>query len=126
MTISPIQVYFALQADDIKTGLAVGLYIAAAARLALSVIPRCGWAGAFTEDDEKKWKDIIKNSPGLTSPILLSMAASIVIAFAPSTKTVAASVIAPAIVNSQAVKKDIPELYQLGIEAIKSAIGPKP
>jgi len=45
--------------------------------------------------------------------------------FTPSSKTIAIMVVAPAIVNSEPIQKDIPELYQLAKEAMKEALGAK-
>ena len=40
----------------------------------------------------------------------------------PSTKTMAAIIIVPKIVNSTVVQKDVPELYDLGIEWLKGKL----
>jgi len=43
----------------------------------------------------------------------------------PSTKTLCAMFVVPAIVNSQAVQKDFPELYALAVEKLKSQLTPE-
>lgn len=45
--------------------------------------------------------------------------------FIPSSKTIAVMVIAPAIVNSKPVQEDVPELYNLAVDALKSSLKDK-
>lgn len=42
----------------------------------------------------------------------------------PSTKTLCAVVVVPAIANSEAVQKDFPELYTLAVEKLKEQLAP--
>lgn len=41
----------------------------------------------------------------------------------PKSSTLAAMLIAPAIANSEVVQKDVPELYNLAVEALKQKLG---
>ena len=54
-----------------------------------------------------------------------SLVACLLTASAPSTKTIAVMYAVPAIVNSKPVQQDLPELYQMGVEALKSQLAPK-
>lgn len=47
--------------------------------------------------------------------------ASIMVAFLPSTKTVAAMVVLPAIANNETIRKESGELYQLAKQALREA-----
>ena len=50
---------------------------------------------------------------------------SLLVTAAPSTKTIAVMYAVPAIVNSKPVQQDLPELYQMGVEALKAQLAPK-
>lgn len=72
---------------------------------------------AFSEDEfplfDKRW---VKYSfIALTIGVLGSI-------FTPSTKEMAAIIIVPKIANSTAVQKDVPELYDLGVEWLKEKL----
>ena len=54
---------------------------------------------------------------------VLGMIAGLFHALMPSSKTVALMVVVPAIVNSQPVQKDLPEIYNAGIQMLKEKMG---
>lgn len=46
-------------------------------------------------------------------------------ALTPSSKAIAVMVIAPAIINSEPIQKDSPEIYQMAKDALKETLAPK-
>lgn len=50
---------------------------------------------------------------------IVAIIASLVITFLPSSKEIAMIYVVPHIAESQVVKQDIPELYDLGVDALK-------
>lgn len=113
MTLSPFLVYLVLQADDIRFWVALALLAPA---ILLSVI-----GGMFCIDGSYE-KDYPKPFPR-PAILAISMICGVLwVGLAPKTNTLAAMVIAPAIVNSEVVQTDIPELYKLGVESIKKSL----
>lgn len=49
---------------------------------------------------------------------------ALIAALTPSSKTIAIMVVAPAIVNSEPIQKDLPEIYNLAKDALKDALAP--
>lgn len=70
------------------------------------------------EDDSKR---IVKRAAniGLIFGVLFGIASI----FTPSSKTFAAIVIVPAIANSKPIQKDVPELYEAAVSALKAKLG---
>ena len=60
-----------------------------------------------------------KRSIAIGIPILTAWA------LMPSSKTIAAMVIAPAIANSEVIKRDIPDIYEAAISKLKEALTTK-
>jgi len=114
MTISPWLVYFWGQADAIREGLLA---------FSLGVIPMFVGFGfiAFmvlmiSDRKTNLFKTLKTHLIVVAIVALLSGTASMLL---PSSKTISLMVIVPAIVNSQPIQKDIPELYTLGVQALK-------
>jgi hypothetical protein len=134
LTLSPLTVYFVLQLDTIGDSISFLFFILLAIQLVRRLVCASGAAGNFTtgyqharEQDKLDvawWEEKLKKSPSWPQIIFLIVCFFCSFAFIPSTKTVAAAVIAPAIVNSKIVQQDIPELYNIGIERLKEAIKP--
>lgn len=57
--------------------------------------------------------------------LIAAVVAACLATFIPSSKTIAVMVIAPALVNSKPVQEDIPELYSIAIDALKSSLKDK-
>lgn len=125
MTISPFTVYLVLQADSIGSGV-IATFAVPAATIAIGRIALLtGWADARKEE-EKQWNARLDKIPGFKWAVVFACMAILAGSLFPSTKTLAGSFIAPAIINSSAVQKDLPELYDLGIAALKAALASKP
>jgi hypothetical protein len=57
--------------------------------------------------------------------ILIALFMGVLTAAFPSSKTIAVMYAVPAIVNSTAVQKDLPELYKMGVDSLKEQLAPK-
>lgn len=73
------------------------------------------WGFAITEDDD----DMRKIAKKVTIVFSIAMAVAV---FTPSSKTIAIMYIAPALVNSEAIQQDMPELWKAGVDALKSKL----
>lgn len=124
MTISPFTVYLILQADRIMVALITLFAVLAGICLIRRIIPTAARADC-SKANEGFWDERLRAAPKWGTSFLFMALAALSGAFVPSTNTLAGCVIAPAIVNSSVVQKDIPELYTLGIEALKQALGKK-
>ncbi len=70
-------------------------------------------------ESERAIKSLRKNS------LRSGLAALLVWVFTPSSNTVAMMVVIPEISKSQVIQKDLPELYSIAIEALKSGLKPE-
>lgn len=111
-------IYWILQLDSIGRGL-TGLYVAAGLVTAITVM-----FGAFAmidgEEDLKKRCDLLAKRLGAACVALF-----VVSIFVPSTRTVAAMVIVPAIANNETIRKESGELYDLAKQALRDAVTDK-
>lgn len=117
MTINPFTVYLIMQADRAVytcQAILIGFII-------LVVIAICG-SPILMEDDIVE--AILKRIPKKTLVFLFTFALT-GWTLIPSTKALCAMVVVPAIVNSQAVQKDFPELYDLAMSKLKEQLKPK-
>ena len=119
MTLSPFLVYLWAIADDIKLCFFSIFCISAVALFFISMS-----YGIEYEDDKNSLRTrahiyIIK---WLSLITIITMAVSVLV---PSSKSIAIMVIVPAIVNSEPVQKDIPDLYKIGVEALKESLTTK-
>jgi len=114
MTLSPLLIYLWGVADNLKqltfafSFLGVMVVIIGLFIMFLSMI----------HDDEEI---IMKFKPFLVKFGICVLLSSLFHCLIPSSKTIAVMVVAPAIVNSSVVQKDIPELYKVGVEALKES-----
>ena len=64
-----------------------------------------------------------KNQLGYRKSLIVTGAIALLVGvFLPNSKTIAVMVVVPALVESKAIQKDLPELYDMGIKALKSSL----
>lgn len=108
MTLSPWIIYLWGIADGIKgvTGVGAALLIIATFIFVLIKI---------LEDEDNALKAAIASA-------MLAVVLALFSALTPSSKTIAVMVVAPAIVNSEPIQKDLPELYKAAKDALMSTL----
>lgn len=111
--ITSSDVYWVMQADSFKA-----LFIGASVVIGLSAA-WC-WAIVFSRMEFNDAQGGMPRVATLTTMALILVA--IACAFTPSTRSLAAIHVVPALANSQAVKTEVPELYELAKEALRGAI----
>lgn len=114
MNISPWTIYLWGQLDNIVAlcmALTVVSAIACGAMIMAGVVE-----SDFDVEAAKKWRT--RGVKALPLAILFGLLA----AATPSSNTYAMMVVIPAIANSKAVQRDIPELYDIAIEALKARL----
>lgn len=118
MTLTPLTIYLWQLADQIS-GAASILALFAGAILAIVFTIGYGIQSDFpAAAPELKAMRVIS---GILFPLSIAVAA-----FTPSSDTVAMMVVIPQITESSVVQKDIPELYNIAIEALKKQIKGNP
>lgn len=124
MQLHPLTVYLVLQADQVlnicSSIVIIALILAGISTIVLMI------AGPILFFEEVPVLDHINKFPYKKHLAIILLIPVLILAFMPSTKTLAAMLIAPAIVNSSVVQKDLPELYTLGVEKLKEAMGVTP
>ena len=115
MTITPSMMYWFTRLDGITTLFAVITFCGAFALLFLI-------AGYYAKNDGKSTDD--ENDYRLFSSVLkwfvpIWVVALLGLLFVPNSKQMAMIYVVPALTESQVVKQDIPELYDLGVNALK-------
>jgi basic membrane lipoprotein Med (substrate-binding protein (PBP1-ABC) superfamily) len=110
MTISPWTIYLFGIADSIRSSLQFAVFIGVVVSFIYSFFTAC--------DGEFKGRTLSK----IAIPTFL---VGVCAALMPSSKTIAMMVVIPAIVNSEPIQKDLPDLYRLGVDALKEQIKPE-
>ena len=115
MTITPATMYWFTRLDGITTLFAVITFVGAFALLFLIMGYYATKAGASTNDenDHKSISSVLKWFVPVWVVALLGLL------FVPNSKQMAMIYVVPALTESQVVKQDIPELYDLGVNALK-------
>lgn len=118
-------IYWILQLDSINSGIAVlvivgGIFVGFAA-----IFGTMQRTSAYGEGDPDlvAGKALQSFAFKWSKPLLVVFLAGL---FIPSTKTVAAMVVIPAIVNNQAMKAEAGDLYRLAKQALREAVTDKP
>ena len=113
MTITPATMYWFTRLDGITDACAVTLLLGGLALLFLSI---AYWAtGGNT--DEMYEHNVVKSILKWLIPVwLFGLIGTL---FIPNSKQMAMIYVVPQITESQVVKQDIPELYDLGVNALK-------
>ena len=115
MTVTPSMMYWFTRLDGITTLFAVITFCGAFALLFLIIAFYATKAGTSTNDE---------NDHRVISSVLkwfvpVWVAALLGLLFVPNSKQMAMIYVVPALTESQVVKQDIPELYDLGVNALK-------
>lgn len=128
MEISPFTVYLWQQADSIISACSGGYvftlgFICVVSGLAYLTV------NLYIHDTGCK-DEFLKHLKSIFLPLFVVTASLVSLAgigsvFIPSSKTIAVMYAVPAIVNSPAVQKDLPELYQMGVSSLKEQLAPK-
>lgn len=119
MTITPAQLYWISRLDGIDNLFTFILVFGTFALVVLciaNIIEKCTPEDADSPNIQKvtsKWTKI------LLFPCVLALFGTL---FVPTTKEMAMIYVVPAISQSEVIQKDIPELYNLGIESLKDML----
>lgn len=115
MTITPATMYWLTRLNGITTLFAVITFVGVFALLFLIVGYYATKAGVSTNDenDHKSISSVLKWFVPIWVVALLGLL------FVPNTKQMAMIYVVPALTESQVIKQDIPELYDLGVNALK-------
>lgn len=119
--ITPWEIYWVLQLDSINNALLAASLIcglSAALVLLISVMARI-----LDEMGDQAWLEVLKWSKRL---FIATGALIVAVAVIPSTKTAAAMIVVPKIVNSPTIQHEAGDLYKLAKEALSNAIAPAP
>lgn len=119
MTITPATLYWITRLDGINSALLTSLVVS------IGVFLFCGWAllniwaepgSRLSEQDEKDIK-VIKKYTKISG--ILALFFTILTVLTPTSKEMAMIYVVPHLAESQVVKQDIPEVYDLGVKALK-------
>lgn len=112
MTLSPWIIYLWGISDDVKAALGIAAAIFLIITFAFALI-------AFIEEIDGAVKAAVVT--GVTAFLFGYFSALI-----PSSKTIAVMIVAPAIINSDPIQKDLPELYKAAKDALMSTLTKQP
>lgn len=118
--ITPWEIYWVLQLDSISTALLTLALVFGLAIVLLGLL----WGLASSESEKDAARVCKKLLLGLAVPLFV--VGFVGCALLPSTKTAAAMIIVPQIVNSPTIQHEAGDLYKLAKEALRDAIAPKP
>ena len=126
--ISPLEIYIVLQMDSVKEALP---FAVAASACGIGACLFVGGIGAsplsYDSKDEHDQKVVLRAASFKWAKRLLvacSLSAATA-ALLPSTKTLAAMFIIPAVMNNETVQKEAVGLYTMAKDALKEAIKPE-
>lgn len=110
MTITPAMMYWITRLDSV-TGLMCFIIFACVIGVFITAM-QWGLNEPIDEEQEpyKKW---------FKREAITAVIAALILTFVPSSKEMAMIYVVPSIAESQVVKQDIPELYDLGVDALK-------
>lgn len=118
MTLSPWIIYLWGIADNASAslrGLGIGLLFASSLGSIGVALFSAAPSDILPETAVKCWIWIRRS-------LIAGLIFLITSALMPSSKTIAVMVVAPAIINSEPIQKDLPEIYQLAKDALKSTL----
>lgn len=118
MTISPWLIYLWGIADQIRTTSIILMILLVFASFVFLLV----WGFCMDEGDEEGATSWMKRVQKVGFMAILS---AILAAFLPSSKTIAVMVVLPAIVNSEPIQKDLPDLYRIAVDALKDQLVPE-
>lgn len=113
--ITPFQVYLVMMADKFCDSFCGGFFLSA-----MVLLLSLGATFLFWDQLDKDGQSFLKNVRNFSG--LLVLIFGILTTVTPDTKTLATMYLAPAIVNSEAIQKDVPEIYNLAVEKLKETM----
>lgn len=119
MTVSPFLVYLWGISGKISGVLLVTAILLVIATVIVSVVAAC------TVDDASEKELHAATSRWAKKLQPAAFAAMLMFALFPDDKTIACMVIVPAILDSKVVQQDVPELYNMAVQALKDSITPQ-
>lgn len=125
MQLTPTLIYLWGIADDASNAFGLLAGLAGIASLFTFVIGLVeGEQRKYNTEEENAAAAVIrtnlwKYTRRLVGLFVFSLVATVLL---PSSKTIAIMAVAPAIVNSEPLQKDVPELYKLGLDALKQKL----
>jgi hypothetical protein len=123
--ITPWEIYWVLQLDSIGAAITIaatlGVVISA---IVIGISATITDRGCYPDkDQDAQWGHVIRT---WLTILLVSGVLFVVDAFIPSTRTMAAVIVAPKIINSPTVQHEAGDLYKLAKQALENAVAPKP
>lgn len=116
MTITPATLYWITRLDGIDNLFMIILVFGTFALVILSITNGIATCNTYDDDAALVKKTTSKWIKTLLFPWLLALFGII---FVPTSKEMAMIYVVPSITESQVVKQDIPEIYDLGVKALK-------
>ena len=117
MTISHTMMYWFTRLDGINAILSIAGVLITFALLFLTVVYFGGTVNAVDQEDEKELNIMKKWIKGLLLPWIFVLLG---VLFIPTSKELAMIYVVPSITESQVVKQDLPEIYDLGVKSLKN------
>lgn len=117
MTISHTMMYWFTRLDGINAILSIAGIIMSFALLFLIVVYFGGTVNAVDQEDEKELNIMKKWIKGLLLPWIFVILG---VLFIPTSKELAMIYVVPSITESQVIKQDLPEIYDLGVKSLKN------
>ena len=120
------EIYWVLQLDAIKVALALAATVAMIYFIITLIGGASRYLGSFDEarNNVIAWQAVKRRAFKTSLPI--AIACFVCLFTLPSTKTAAAMIVVPQIVNSPTIQHEAGDLYKLAKEALRDAIAPKP
>jgi uncharacterized protein YqhQ len=126
MHISPWTLYWILQLDSISTVLFIFTLLLGIAGIITSIIGACATSEYnYRGPDDEMLKSAKATAKAGYKMIKITVILSFILAFIPSTKTVAMVVVIPAVVNNEHVQKEAGDLYALAKEGLTKFVEDK-
>ena len=117
--ITPFMVYVVLQMNSIN-GLLLFMALITAASTLLFLILRASWSPcSYTDEDRIAYEKWLRRS------LISAAIAGIILGLSPSSKTLAAMLILPALTSEEVIKpvgKELKELYDLAKDGLRSIV----
>jgi hypothetical protein len=126
MTISPWLIYLWGIADELKFSLGFAAFALCIFGGVLFFITLIGQGMSDIHGSPEMSDGTAARIRGYVRRMLkFGIPAFIVSCLIPSSKTIAIMVVLPAIVNSEPIQQDLPELYRIAVDALKEQLQPK-
>lgn len=111
MTITPATLYWLTRLDALNVMCVLVLFFSIVGVLITSL--QWGLNEPYDEEDKAPYRKWYKRET------IVAIITALVLIFTPSSKQIAMFYVVPHITESQVIKQDLPELYDLGVNALK-------